>query len=545
MAVLPFSPRNASPLAAPGPSSGGQAVPGSRSFSAQTRDVLRYFLTRHPVLILLGLAFIAAHTAIVWRRPPFADAWCYFMFAASEALGTYVIVRYAIRAHGFKKLRWILFAFYSFALVAVYAVSFADNFIPFDPSIPRNILSAGGFTLALVALTIPSRTDLRAERFIDVAVALAFCGLRLAVMVAPEKIFRTGEVKVLYFTFTSIIGLLIALMASTTSPEAERPFFRTAVLFFAMQSFAAIGCNQIGGTWLQQWDAGKWSLAETVCLVVFTLMATYAFDHAPKPRRSSSSSLIIQSVLPFTMSLLIVGVSILLMPLHRWLGIIGIVAGISAQLARTVLIHQRLRRESELLTLSNTRLDELAHFDSLTGLRNRRSFQIAISKALHLLPVQQSRPEAQASALILFDVDGFKGANDSFGHLHGDNCLIEIALLLKSVVPAADERTFRLGGDEFAAILTAPDVVGTLELASGLCERVADLQLHGMDRHLTISAGVALLSTGLDAHGLLHRADLAMYRAKVQGGDCVALFTDEMPEPIITPGKRLRSTPAI
>jgi len=543
MAVLPFSPRNVPQLAAPDNVSGEEAAP--RSFPARTRAVLGYFLKSHPVLVLLGLAFLAAHIAVVWGRPPLADGWCYFLFAASSALAAYVIVRYASRSHGFVAFRWALFASYAIALIVVYFVSFANNFIAFNAALTRNALTAGGITLALVALTLPSRADLHAERFIDIAVALAFCALRFAVMFAPQNIFSSDEVKVLYFTFTSIIGFLIALMACSASTEAERPLFRTAALYFGMLSIGAICCNQISGTLLHQWDAGKWTVTETLCLVVFSLAATYNLDHAPRPRRISSSSLLIQSVLPFTMSLLIIGISILLMPQRRWLGIVGIVAGISAQLARTVVIHQRLRRESELLRLSNTRLDELAHFDSLTGLRNRRSFQVAISKALHLLPIQKENPETQVAALILFDVDGFKGANDSFGHLHGDNCLVEIASLLKSVVAAADEHTFRLGGDEFAAILTARDVHGTLELASDLCERVAALQLHGMDRHLTISAGVALLSTGLDSHGLLHSADLAMYRAKMQGGDCVALFTDDLPEPVIIPSRRLRPTSAI
>jgi diguanylate cyclase (GGDEF)-like protein len=202
---------------------------------------------------------------------------------------------------------------------------------------------------------------------------------------------------------------------------------------------------------------------------------------------------------------------------------------------RTVLLSLRLREEAEALELKNAELTVLAHRDPLTGLPNRRSFELALNSAREM----SAMPTRQA-VLALFDLDGFKGANDSHGHPHGDACLVAIAEVLETHLPSRKSGVFRLGGDEFAAVWRSTDMEAAAELASHLCRVVARLKLKADGRTLTLSTGLTPILHELDAHTLLHQADVALYRAKERGGNCFELFDPEALEPVVPPGHRLR-----
>lgn len=154
----------------------------------------------------------------------------------------------------------------------------------------------------------------------------------------------------------------------------------------------------------------------------------------------------------------------------------------------------------------------LAEFDMLTGLPNRAQFQSALQR---LSPPQPS--DARPAALLLIDLDGFKGVNDTFGHQAGDDCLKEAAERLLTICQGAD-LVARIGGDEFAVLVSGQrsvDAVADLAEAIVQCLGWA-VEKDGIRMHIGASVGVALLDASAPTD-LFIKADSALYKAKTAG----------------------------
>ena len=128
-------------------------------------------------------------------------------------------------------------------------------------------------------------------------------------------------------------------------------------------------------------------------------------------------------------------------------------------------------------------------------------------------------------SLIVLDVDGFKGINDSHGHLRGNRALVEMAGLLRESTRQADCAA-RLGGDEFAVVLPDTGRDGAVVAGDRLRARIAHhvfLRREGLEVRLAVSVGAATANVPpVTAGALLERADKALYRAKAGGGDRTA-----------------------
>ena len=176
------------------------------------------------------------------------------------------------------------------------------------------------------------------------------------------------------------------------------------------------------------------------------------------------------------------------------------------------------------------RIYELAYFDYLTGLPNRRLLIEQLSK---ILP--RSQRSKQFGALLFIDLDNFKLLNDTLGHGVGDQLLRQVAERLRHTVRESDHLS-RLGGDEFVVVL---ENLGELEEsaireanaigAKLLAALALPYQLAERPSISTPSIGVALFGaapTTVDL--LLRQADLAMYRAKAEGRNTVRFFDPSM-----------------
>jgi diguanylate cyclase (GGDEF)-like protein/PAS domain S-box-containing protein len=158
------------------------------------------------------------------------------------------------------------------------------------------------------------------------------------------------------------------------------------------------------------------------------------------------------------------------------------------------------------------RLAYEANHDALTGLGNRRSFEHKIHGALE---DTAGRPDRHV-ALLIVDLDGFKGVNDSMGHHAGDELLRTFASRLRSL-GRADETVVRLGGDEFAVIMEGVADIGEAQAAAMRLYRALWDPIPVGDELLSISACGGLVIADPDVatrDELLRRADLALYRAK-------------------------------
>lgn len=184
---------------------------------------------------------------------------------------------------------------------------------------------------------------------------------------------------------------------------------------------------------------------------------------------------------------------------------------------------QALRTAEE----SEGRLIHQAHHDSLTGLPNRRMMEEHLSHLLSRAPIDNTHV-----ALLYLDLDRFKLINDTLGHNHGDDLLVEVAQRLRSNVRPADLVT-RIGGDEFMIVLGhVVSVSEAVDLANRLraCLGTPFL-VRGKSFYVSASIGLAFAS-GEDplatAEVLIRDADTAMYQAKDAGRDAIAVFDESM-----------------
>lgn len=187
---------------------------------------------------------------------------------------------------------------------------------------------------------------------------------------------------------------------------------------------------------------------------------------------------------------------------------------------------QNIRDQAELaqvreqLTTMNRTLQTLALVDSLTGLANRRQFDLYLDRGL-----ERANKLRKPLALLMIDVDSFKKFNDTYGHLAGDDCLKRVGDALLRVSHRSDDMIARYGGEEFAVILPGSDIEGALRFARSALETVAAMAIpHQNNDHeakiVTISIGVHVLQGGVpdnSRHALIGQADRALYQAKMLG----------------------------
>ncbi|MDX1946439.1 MAG: GGDEF domain-containing protein [Pirellulaceae bacterium] len=147
--------------------------------------------------------------------------------------------------------------------------------------------------------------------------------------------------------------------------------------------------------------------------------------------------------------------------------------------------------------------------DPLTGLCNRRALDETLVNLLQMLDRYGT-----GFAIAIFDIDHFKQINDTFGHLHGDRVLQQVATLLDQSIRETDT-VARFGGEEFVALLPATDLHGAGVFAERIRVTVERLA------RVTISGGVTMAISGDDSRSLLARADEALYGAKADGRNTV------------------------
>ncbi|HQU90018.1 sensor domain-containing diguanylate cyclase [Denitromonas sp.] len=162
-------------------------------------------------------------------------------------------------------------------------------------------------------------------------------------------------------------------------------------------------------------------------------------------------------------------------------------------------------------------LENLALSDGLTGVANRRRFDMALADEW-----KRARRYKTTLALLMIDIDHFKRYNDSYGHQAGDLCLQQVATALRDAIHRPGDVVARYGGEEFAVIMPDTDVDGAAVVSERILDAVSALAIEhsgGEGGRVSLSIGVATLTpdlkTGEDA--LVALADQALYQAKQTG----------------------------
>ena len=188
--------------------------------------------------------------------------------------------------------------------------------------------------------------------------------------------------------------------------------------------------------------------------------------------------------------------------------------------------HKDLEKAHDDLDDKNKELWNLAHHDTLTGMFNRRAFELEWSKSKELLSHHRV-----GIGLLLFDVNHFKAINDSYGHQVGDDVLIAISTCIQQALRKGED-LFRIGGDEFAAIIIGSNSENELSVAQRCVDmiQVYDFSTMGIKETVRISCGISHCRADelekLDQ--LQWQADIAVYQAKRPGNTRPILFTDDM-----------------
>ena len=217
------------------------------------------------------------------------------------------------------------------------------------------------------------------------------------------------------------------------------------------------------------------------------------------------------------------GVSLLLL-VQLWLGI---------RLYGQIELRDRLeidRRSLQKLLVKKSRaLRRQALNDALTGIANRRQFDIRLNWEFN-----RAIEEGAPIALVMLDVDHFKKYNDRYGHPAGDECLKLVAGCVSGGRRRSDDMAARLGGEEFAILLPNTGLRGAIAVAESIRKSVASYKMThvaGSTHSVTVSCGVhaVLPLDGMTAAQLIDAADRALYLAKTSGRNRVRAEGDMPP----------------
>jgi len=362
-----------------------------------------------------------------------------------------------------------------------------------------NILSLAFYPAAAVGLMALLRSRLETlftTLWLDgLAGALSVCALVAAFVFPPVLAHARGDT--------------ISVIGDVSYPLADLLLVACCVFAIAMTGWRpgrALGLAGVGltivavtDTFSLWWAATGHTAADSKLQWLWTAAALLVVETAWRPSRPgaaiTSTSL---RLLVFPVAISLTAIALLLSGLVHSLELAGYELAVSAlflivvRLALTVLDNLEMAESSKREALT----------DALTGLGNRRRLMNDVEEALE--------PDAGSHVLVLFDLDGFKGYNDTFGHPAGDALLARLGRALNESVTDHGS-AYRLGGDEFCILIREPGA----ELADRIEAAVAALSEHGQGFSVAPSYGsVVIPSEASDVRDAFQRADQRLYSHK-------------------------------
>lgn len=176
------------------------------------------------------------------------------------------------------------------------------------------------------------------------------------------------------------------------------------------------------------------------------------------------------------------------------------------------------------LNKANRELTELSERDSLTRLYNRRTFENRTEEYW-----RQANRSRDPLSILLLDIDHFKAFNDSYGHIAGDDCIRKVSACIALCANRPGDMVARYGGEEFIVLLTNTPESGARHVAEQIREAIVALRIEHREssasEYVTISIGGGTLNNTQngDLTSLIHAADIALYRSKDSGRNCVSV----------------------
>lgn len=179
------------------------------------------------------------------------------------------------------------------------------------------------------------------------------------------------------------------------------------------------------------------------------------------------------------------------------------------------------------LKIANKKLENASYTDSLTGLHNRRYFNLVYERE-----IKRAKRNNSNITFMMLDIDYFKQYNDTYGHIEGDFALKSVAKVFKDLLKRPSDFVFRLGGEEFGILLTEVNEENSAIIARNICDalKAREIKHEGskINEFLTVSIGVAccVADEALDDEVLISKADEMLYRTKESGRDGYSITTN-------------------
>ena len=491
--------------------------------------------TQSPRFLSYGLwAVVCLHALVLMVAHPVPVALSRSLTAAVPILAGAACIWRAVRLPARERPVWlwsgaaVLLWALAHLVETVFGHSAAASSLTVDVS--DFIYLAGTFPL-LVALSTTRETEsLRAVvalNLAQIAVALILCYSLLYRMSLSPAAASTVMGRI-YGAASVVLALMSVLRILTWASPEERQ--STRWLCFILWTYVPIELGMDHAT--ARWNLHAGTMLDMLWSIPFLLGGWQAlhlpFFSAEPPERSSSSRgrLVVEALCPMLMTAGIFTLAATVTQQHPVLGLsaIFILLAIQAGLAAIVQLNYLagrnllLKREHDLREINAT-LRQLSMEDALTHIANRRRFEAALNTSW-----RRGARKSQPLALLMLDVDFFKGVNDQHGHSYGDECLISIARVLEQFARRPDDIVARLGGEEFVLLLPDTELAGAESVAARLVDAIRDLRVENkaspFDQLLTVSVGVGGVSKpvhGVDPSVLVDCADRALYDAKHTG----------------------------
>ena len=373
--------------------------------------------------------------------------------------------------------------------------------------------SCAATMFCLLALTTAQSQGRATKRVMDGAMILILCGLNYVALFSSAP---TGFSNLhLQLSFGTALFLLICSWSAHVASEsgAGETFTGVVTTYLIARCVMLFLINIVDYLWLTTPRELPFDLVYGLPPIVFSIAVLRSGWQVPL-RLSVPKRVLASTALPASVLLASVLLAIGLSPEYRWLSATAILLSVVCFILRTQLLYERLLEAQVTLQRQASTLDELAHLDPLTGIGNRRFFELRAATVLE-------REDCHA-ALLLIDTDHFKQVNDSLGHGQGDRLLQRIAAVLARESARSASFCARIGGDEFALLLIDGRSLEALELAERVRAEVSCIPLDSAVGP-SVSIGVAITSGAARLGTMLELADEALYESKAQGRDRVEM----------------------